>query len=238
MTRFGNFAVAVTVLIVVVVVPWYRLLTERAVPARRYDTTMLDVAPSPIAVIGDSYTAGSAEGGQGAAGWTELAWRRLAQDGVPVAATVAAEGGAGYGVPGNRGGRFEDLTARAVRPDDTAVVYFGSRNDQPVDPGQLTAMVHDTLGLARRLAPAARLLVIGPAWPSAEVPDTVLRIRDLLAVEAQLADGEFVDPIADGWFVDRPELIGADGVHPTDAGHAYLAERIAPLIAALLPQPV
>ncbi|MGA7055683.1 MAG: SGNH/GDSL hydrolase family protein, partial [Mycobacterium sp.] len=40
----------------------------------------------------------------------------------------------------------------------------------------------------------------------------------------------FVDPIGDRWFVDRPDLIGADGVHPTDAGHAYLAAKIAPLI--------
>ncbi|CFS38985.1 Conserved protein of uncharacterised function%2C possibly exported [Mycobacterium tuberculosis] len=41
----------------------------------------------------------------------------------------------------------------------------------------------------------------------------------------------FVDPIADHWFVDRPELIGADGVHPNDAGHEYLADKIAPLIS-------
>jgi len=40
----------------------------------------------------------------------------------------------------------------------------------------------------------------------------------------------FVDPIAEGWFVGRPDLIGADGVHPTDAGHLYMAERIAPQI--------
>ena len=40
----------------------------------------------------------------------------------------------------------------------------------------------------------------------------------------------FVDPIAQGWFVGRPDLIGDDGVHPTDAGHAYMAARIAPLI--------
>ena len=32
----------------------------------------------------------------------------------------------------------------------------------------------------------------------------------------------------------RPELIGGDGVHPTDAGHAYMADKIAPLIGAEL----
>ena len=57
----------------------------------------------------------------------------LAQRGVEIRADVAAEGGAGYGQPGNRGSIFEDLTARAVRGNDVLVV-FGSRNDQPVDP--------------------------------------------------------------------------------------------------------
>jgi phospholipase/lecithinase/hemolysin len=44
-----------------------------------------------------------------------------------------------------------------------------------------------------------------------------------------------VDPLTERWFVGRPDLIGADGVHPTDAGHAYMADKIAPLIRAQLP---
>jgi hypothetical protein len=31
-------------------------------------------------------------------------------------------------------------------------------------------------------------------------------------------------------FVDQPNLIGRDGVRPTNAGHSYMAQRIAPLI--------
>ena len=38
--------------------------------------------------------------------------------------------------------------------------------------------------------------------------------------------------------VGSPELIGPDGVHPTDAGHAYMANKIAPLIGAQLPKRV
>ena len=48
----------------------------------------------------------------------------------------------------------------------------------------------------------------------------MLQIRDVLSAAAAAAGAAFVDPIADRWFVDRPDLIGADGVHPTDAGHA------------------
>lgn len=183
-----------------------------------------------IAVIGDSYTAGSDEGGKGSRSWTELAWDLLAQRGVEIDADVAAEGGAGYGHPGNRGRVFEDLTAQAVQRTDALVVFFGSRNDQPVDPQKFPSLAASTFKLARFTAPDAKFLIIGPAWPTATPPPEVLKIRDSLRAVASAGPAQFVDPIAEGWFVDRPELIGADGVHPTDAGHRYMAERIAPLI--------
>ena len=112
---------------------------------------------SRIAVIGDSYTAGSDEGGNGGRAWPELLRGLLAR--------------------GDGGSVFEDLTARAVRRSDAPIVFFGSRNDQPVDPQKFPAFAADTVQL---------------------------------------------------------DLIGQDGVHPTDAGHAYMAAKIAPLIYAQL----
>jgi lysophospholipase L1-like esterase len=45
-----------------------------------------------------------------------------------------------------------------------------------------------------------------------------------------------VDPLAEGWFTGSDSgLIGADRVHPTDDGHAYLARLIAPDIERELP---
>ena len=187
-----------------------------------------------IAVIGDSYTTGTDEGGQGPAGWTARAWQLLARQGVPVAADVAAEGGAGYAVRGNHGHVFEDLTVRAVRPDDVLVVFFGSRNDQPANPASYSLSAGDTFQIAHRTAPSAKFLVIGPPWPTADPPAAVLALRDSLHDQARAMGAVFVDPLAEGWFVGRPDLIGPDGVHPTDAGHAYLAEKIAPLISAQL----
>jgi lysophospholipase L1-like esterase len=112
---------------------------------------------SRIAVIGDSYTAGSDEGGNGRRAWPELLRGLLAR--------------------GDGGSVFEDLTARAVRRSDAPIVFFGSRNDQPVDPQKFPAFAADTVQL---------------------------------------------------------DLISQDGVHPTDAGHAYMAAKIAPLIYAQL----
>ena len=192
----------------------------------------LDYSLNRVAVIGDSYTTGGDEGGIGSNGWTAHTWQSLAQRGMPITADVGAEGGAGYGTRGNRGSVFEDLTARTVKPDDELVVFFGSRNDQGVDPTQLSILTYGTFSLARRIAPSAKLLVIGPPWPTPDPPAAVLRIRDVLDYQAQTAGAAFVDPIAAGWFVGQPGLIGPDGVHPTDAGHEYMAEKITPLISA------
>ena len=95
-------------------------------------------------------------------------------------------------------------------------------------------MAAGTLHLARHTAPDARVLVIGPPWPTAAPPPAVLTIRNSLRAQAAAIGATFVDPIDAGWFVGRPDLIGHDGVHPTDAGHVYLAEKIAPLIYSQL----
>jgi lysophospholipase L1-like esterase len=210
------------------------LLNAKSTPVRHNEILTMNASLNHIAVVGDSYTTGGDLGGLGSKGWTARTWQLLARQGIPVTADVAAEGGAGYGTRGNHGSVFEDLTADAVGPDDSLVVYFGSRNDQGVDPARLSILAWGTLQLARRTAPSAKFLVIGPPWPTADPPDAVLSIREALKYQAGVAGATFIDPIAAGWFVGRPELIGKDGVHPTDAGHAYMAEKIAPLIGAQL----
>lgn len=213
-------------------VRWFRAAVTTMVAVASVCTAPhVHASPQPhIAVIGDSYTTGSDEGGTGPKSWPEVTWNLLAQRGVEVDADVAAEGGAGYVQRGDHGSVFEDLAAQAVRRNDVLVVFFGSRNDEPVEPAKFRGLAAETFLLSRYAAPKAKFLVIGPAWPTASPPPAVLSIRDGLRDQAAAVGATFVDPIGEGWFVDRPDLIGADGVHPTDAGHAYLAERIAPLI--------
>jgi lysophospholipase L1-like esterase len=201
---------------------------------RPFETLTSGSPVNHVAVIGDSYTTGTDEGGEGPNAWTSRVWEILAHQGVFVAPDVASEGRAGYGVLGDHGSYFEDLTARAVRPNDALVVFFGSRNDQGADPELLAGKADDTFELARRIAPTARLLVIGPPWPTADPPDAVLQVNDILNRQASAVGATYVDAIADRWFVGRPDLIGADGIHPNDAGHEYLADEIAPLILAQL----
>jgi lysophospholipase L1-like esterase len=210
------------------------MIGYRTAPARPYQTTARGTPIDHVAVIGDSYTTGTDEGGEGQNTWTDRTWLTLARQGVQISPDVASEGRAGYVVRGDHGSVFEDLTWRAVHPDDALVVFFGSRNDQAVDPAQMAGMAHDTFDLTRRIAPSSKLLVIGPPWPTADPPFDVLYVRDILSSQAYDAGATFIDPISEGWFVGRPDLIGPDGVHPNDAGHAYMADKIAPLIRAQL----
>jgi lysophospholipase L1-like esterase len=225
-SRLVTFIIAIALLV--------GLLNTESTPVRHNGFRTLDASLNRVAVVGDSYTTGGELGGLGSKGWTTRAWQLLSRQGVAVAPDVAAEGGAGYGTRGNHGSLFEDLTNDVVKPDDVLVVFFGSRNDQNMDPTQLSVLMWSTFQVARRTAQSAKFLVIGPPWPTADPPEWVLRIRDALKYQAGVANATFIDPIAQGWFVGRPELIGKDGIHPTDAGHAYMAEKIAPLIGAQL----
>ena len=67
-------------------------------------------APLPrVAVVGDSYTNGTAIGGQGPNAWPVRAFKDLAKQGIPVTSDVAAEGKAGYGVRGDQGNLFGEI---------------------------------------------------------------------------------------------------------------------------------
>lgn len=199
-------------------------------PAEAAATT---TAPEParVLVVGDSYTGGSAEGGTGARGWPALVDGQLDE----VAITTTAAGGSGYVNLGPGGTTFADLTEAAPDGEYELVVFFGSRNDDPAS-GDITAAVGDALGIAAQRWPEARLLVIGPPWVDGEPPTSILENRDEVQAAAQERGARFVDPLSgDGWFGGTfSQLIGEDGVHPTDEGHARMAALIAPVVAEAL----
>lgn len=188
-----------------------------------------------IAVIGDSFTGGSPQGGTGDKRWTAVAASLLQGGGVDAVMKVDAERGAGYVAKGKRTGQvFADKIPVTVTSGDSVVVVFGSINDASATAGQMAHATCDTLRNAEIAAPAAHLVVIGPPSGRADTPPRLLQIRDVVRTRAEELGATFIDPIADQWFVDRPDLIGADGVHPTDAGHEYMAQKIEPVIAQLL----
>jgi lysophospholipase L1-like esterase len=202
----------------------------------RYTPPPPEVPAAIVSVIGDSYTSGSGMGGQGDHGWPALVERQLNPD-HPVSILKGAEGASGYGKPGHNGTDFAAEVPKVVKSNSRLVVVFGSRNNTE-HLQDLPAAVDGTLAAIKVKAPTASLLVIGPAWPVGEPPPEVLEARDIIRTEAVKAHAVWVDPITDGWLVGHPELIGEDGIHPNDAGHVWLAEKIGALIVDQLSPPV
>ncbi|WP_185976019.1 SGNH/GDSL hydrolase family protein [Mycolicibacterium sp. 018/SC-01/001] len=213
-------------------------------PIPEYESHYTEPPPEnagvPVAIIGDSYTGGTPLGGKGPQSWPEDVQRTLASEGVLINPRVGFEGGSGYVNRRNANGHvFIDQVPDVVAPDVKAIVIFGSRNDIDVPAPELTRWVQRTMDMAVQRAPGVPLIIIGPPWVNGNPPPGILQARDIVRDGALAHQAIWVDPLADRWFVDRPDLIASDGIHPTDAGHAYMAERIAPVIKnALQPAPV
>jgi lysophospholipase L1-like esterase len=85
--------------------------------------------------------------------------------------------------------------------------------------------------------PLAKILVIGPIYSYATNVGTT-PVNDAVKAAAASLGLTYIDTVKAGWFTGSAHsLIGSDGVHPTDAGHRYLANLIIPLLSALLPSP-
>ena len=67
------------------------VVSHRSTPAQPpYQTVARGTPIDHVAVIGDSYTTGTDEGGQGSNAWTTRAWLELAHQGVQISPDVAS----------------------------------------------------------------------------------------------------------------------------------------------------
>jgi len=185
-----------------------------------------------VLVFGDSWTYGAAAArltdGYAYLVGRDMGWRTVV-DGVR---------GSGYLKTGLGGGTFGERIAvldPALDPD--LVIVQGSINDRHRYPdGYRAAVTAAWTALAERY-PAAQVVVLGPAPQVLPVERSTARIDRDLADLAAARGWAYVSPIAEqwittrdyGWIIDT----GAGKNHPTTAGHAYLAGRLAEAIRAL-----
>lgn len=188
-------------------------------------------AAAPIVMfLGDSYTVGERGSLQeytyAAAVARLLGWQVIVA-GRGGTGFVAAGGGQAFGV------LFESQLGWRPAPD--LLIVSGGHNDWNRPVGQVAVSARDVLGRAKKRWPGTRLAVIGPIWGSATPPPGALAVRDALRAEAGRLDVPFVDPIAEQWITghrrhgtgNAARFIKADGIHPTPAGHRYMAARLA-----------
>ncbi|HEX4896802.1 MAG TPA: hypothetical protein VFV53_00425, partial [Candidatus Limnocylindrales bacterium] len=79
----------------------------------------------------------------------------------------------------------------------------------------------------------AILVVIGPIWYDGSPVPSIVALRDHLRAASAATGALFIDPIAGRWFAgSNHQLIGADGVHPTNAGHRHIARLVLAALGA------
>lgn len=237
------FAAAGFLLLAVILVlglwrPWAPLETPAAVAA---GPTSNDVAPAPpsqlslpddpsVLVFGDSWTYGSAA--------TErtlgYAYRFGALEGWQT--TVDGVRGSGYLKPGRDGPAFgERMAALDARLAPDLIVVQGSINDRHQDLSRYDAAVDAAWDTLETVYPDAEVVVLGPAPQVLPVEAPTAEIDRRLTRLAADRGWPYISPVQEEWITedDYARLIdtsqrGAN--HPSDVGHAYLAER---LVAAL-----
>lgn len=208
-------------------------------PVAANDAPLLALPPQArVLVFGDSWTYGSAASDPSLGyayviakrtGWTTIV------DGVR---------GSGYLKPGIDGPAFGDRIA-ALDPtlDPDLVIVQGSINDRKQGAEGYRDAVNAAWDALAATYPDARIVVLGPAPQVLPIETETARIDRDLADLAAARGWWYLSPIAEQWITDANylEVIDTSATgrdHPSTAGHAYLADRLAADIAAISEAPV
>lgn len=192
-----------------------------------------DYTPPPVAetstlirpnvvFIGDSFVGGSEMGGNGPDNWTTLTSQELGWT-----ACSLGVGGSGW----TRGINDWTFGARidwALTQRPAAIVFANGINDLN-DGGANTAdAMRNALAYLRSVNPTIPVIVLGPIKVRDEQSPYIERMDDDMRATAAEFDVTYLDATEAGWFDGEARaFIGSDEFHPTDEGHAYLAQRFA-----------
>jgi lysophospholipase L1-like esterase len=212
-----------------------------------------DPAPVRALVIGDSYSAGSG------ASFEQNSWARQMGLRLGWDVVINAQGGTGHANPSGTGGfsifgsadRMNYVTAQ---PYDAVIVAGGINDATAAYAPQVAANALAHFQAIRAAQPHAVILALG-AWAGSTGPGTGSNSVTAVEQSVQAAASATGDPMcrfvpvstgARPWIFGTGKVgatngsgnsdiyIGADGTHPPDAGHAYLARRAADAVVATL----
>jgi lysophospholipase L1-like esterase len=182
-----------------------------------------------VVVLGDSFSSGWNGAGIGSRGWPAIVaatrgWR----------VTNLAVAGTGFLNPGWTGQAVGSRTGETVRHRPDVVFVVAGHNDSRWSVAATAAAADAVIDRLRVALPDAVLVVVAPIWQDGSPPARALALRDRLRHTASAVGALFIDPLAERWFGGvSHRFIGSDGLHPTNAGHRYLAERILADLAKL-----
>lgn len=181
-----------------------------------------------MVVLGDSIASGTAIGGQGVNGWPAIVAQKLG-----LLSLLSAQPGTGYTKGYGSGSAYPARVNDVIALRPSILIVEGSRNDVDIAATKRTAI--QVLTALRSGLPQTKILVIGPFYLDAMSTRTT-PINEAVRAAALSLGLTYVDTLKAGWFTGSAHrFVGADGIHPTDEGHRYIANLIVPLVTRLLP---
>lgn len=202
--------------------------------ARRFatfePTTVPTMRPVAVTVISDDLAA-PASTGTPVPQWPMLVQQDLGQR--VVSLTTSGSGYTTRPLTSLFGGTFVARASQAA-PSSRVVLIMGGNNDQRATRVQLLRASSEAITAAQQRAPDATIVVVGPASPGRDAPDSLLAVRNALRESATRGEARFVDPIAQGWLNDRTGYLAADERSLTELGQREMATRIDAVLRPLL----
>jgi acyl-CoA thioesterase-1 len=188
-----------------------------------------------LAIVGASFTAGVGSGP--GRSWAVLLARHLRWDAVVDGGPGAGYVRAGGGRPGSRGPVAAEIARAglgALQP--SLVIVQAGHDDIGVPPALERRRVEQAVGVIRAEAPRAKIVLL-TVFPGRSHRGASRTDRAIVAA-ARAADPAviIIDPLAGGWRYAHVR----DGLHPTAAGSAWIAGRVAMILSehGVRPAPV
>lgn len=203
-----------TLLVVLIAVVLLSELATASVIALNTNRKAPQAAPTTVAVVGDSYTAGIQN---------RVVWPTLLAERTGWSVANFALPDAGF-VADGRGGHaftYQVDRAQAARPR-VIVIVGGLADDGLADPGPISVGAIDAINKIKLGGQLA--LVVGPTWYETPVPDAVVRVADTVREVADKAGVPYLDALDPPWLTRsqmQPDLSG-----PTDQGQSVIADKI------------
>jgi lysophospholipase L1-like esterase len=182
----------------------------------------IDRRPAPrLAVVGASFTAGVGPGNPGQSWAVQLA-RLLHWDAVVYGDPGAGYVRAGVGHEGPVADEIARVDLRALAP--ALVIVQAGHDDIGTPPALEQQKVAQAVALIRAEAPQARIALL-TVFPGRSRSPAVYRTDRAIVTAARAADRNVIimDPLVAGWTFPHVR----DGLHPTAAGSAWIADKAA-----------
>jgi lysophospholipase L1-like esterase len=181
-----------------------------------------------VAIVGASYTAGEGPDNP-VLSWAADFARKLRWN-----AVIYGVPGAGYVRTGTDGrGPMRRMLKAEQLPQlaPSLVIVQAGHDDGGVPAPVVRSQVAATIDLIRAEAPGARIALITVfSLPTGPVPSALYQADDAIVSAARGADPGVIimDPLTGHWKFSRAH----DGLHPTAAGDAWIARKVASLLRA------